>query len=148
MSWCFTMKTCPACGHVNDTQQSKCRDCYNEYMRSYLRARWEARRWKGIDLLGGKCVDCSSVEELQFDHIDRSRKSFTLGKQTTCSEAKFLKELAKCTLRCRPCHIERTREQRTVGHGGGLSGKRNCYCTLCKQKKTEYMRNWRSAQST
>ena len=140
---CFTVRTCPGCGLVNETRQSKCRDCYNEYMRAYLRARWEARRSRGIELLGGVCVDCSTTQELQFDHVDPREKSFTMADQTTCSKARFLRELRKCTLRCRPCHIERTRSQQGVPHGGGLTGRHNCYCPLCREKKNEYARNWK-----
>lgn len=51
----------------------------NEYMRNYMRARYHARRTAGIEKLGGKCVDCSSVEELEFDHVDRSTKVFNIS---------------------------------------------------------------------
>lgn len=55
------------------------RDSYNEYMRQYMKRYRDQRRADAIELLGGRCVDCGSTEDLEFDHIDRSEKRFTIG---------------------------------------------------------------------
>lgn len=143
------MRTCSVCKNTNNTRQNKCRDCYNAYMNTYMRERWQRRRSWGIARLGGKCVDCGTIELLQFDHVDPEAKNFTLAKQSSCSELRFLEEIAKCVLRCKWCHIERTRAQQTVGHGGGGQGITGCKCKLCKDKKSEYNRiYYRNTSST
>lgn len=134
------MKTCTVCEGINDTRYGKCRECYNEYMREYMQVRWERRRARGIELLGGKCIECASTETLEFDHLNRETKSFTLAKQTSCSEARFLTELAKCVLRCSQCHIRRTAQQLWNEHGEGKTGRDGCTCEPCKTRKREYMK--------
>jgi hypothetical protein len=139
---CFTMRTCPRCSGPNETTQSTCRDCYNEYMRGYLNKRWQQRRAWGIELLGGKCVDCGGTSDLQFDHIDPATKEFTLSSKPFCSKDQFLRELVKCVLRCTdPCHKNRSAEQRRIPHGGG-TGRRDCACELCRNRRSEYMREY------
>ena len=121
----------------------KCRECYNAYMAKYMLKRYRERRAHAIDALGGKCARCGSQDQLELDHVDRSTKRGDLGKLFTQGEARYLNELAKCQLLCSACHIEKTRSEISVEHGGGLSGKRNCKCAPCRIKKNEYMREWK-----
>jgi 5-methylcytosine-specific restriction endonuclease McrA len=61
-------------------------------------------------LLGGRCVKCGSSERLEFDHIDPSEKSFTIGKLFGRKRIETLKEeVSKCQLLCKPCHIKKHR---------------------------------------
>lgn len=77
--------------------QRKIRDERRQYLREYL---------------GGKCVRCGSIENLEFDHIIRETKSFTIGSSLTCfSIEDLILEVDKCQLLCRPCHIDKTREE-------------------------------------
>jgi hypothetical protein len=46
-------------------------------------------------------------------------------------------------LRCKRHHRIKTTNELSVEHGGGVTGKRNCYCDLCKPLKAEYNRTWR-----
>lgn len=86
---------------------------YNERMRIYMAKRYERRRRKAIDQLGGECVHCDSTVDLEFDHIDPSTKSFAIGGRLAgVSEAKLQQELAKCQLLCDDCHISKTRENK------------------------------------
>ena len=64
-------------------------------------------------MLGGKCVDCGTTKNLQFDHIDPSKKSFNIS--CVLSE-RTLKELEKCELRCGNCHLEKTKNDWINGH--------------------------------
>ena len=121
------------------------REQYNAYMAEYMRRRIAERRGKAIVQLGGKCAICGSTEELEFDHVNRdpdprSRKGH--GTMWTFSEARLQKELEKCQLLCKLHHLEKTRKENSVEHGGGLSGKKNCPCVLCKQRKAEYMASY------
>jgi 5-methylcytosine-specific restriction endonuclease McrA len=60
------------------------------------------------EMLGGKCVRCGATSDLEFDHVDRHTKSFTIGSRAMSRWDGLLVELAKCQLLCRPCHIEKT----------------------------------------
>jgi hypothetical protein len=62
--------------------------------------------------LGGKCVRCGSIENLEFDHIIKETKSFTIGSSLTCfSIEELILEVDKCQLLCRPCHIDKSHEE-------------------------------------
>jgi hypothetical protein len=66
-----------------------------------------------IEMLGGKCVGCGVTENLQFDHIDRKQKLFTIGKKFQSSlELKLIPEAKKCQLLCKTCHRLKT----TINH--------------------------------
>lgn len=83
----------------------------NEYMREYMKARRERRRAELLELLGGACSRCTSEDELHFDHIDSSTRSFTLsGAGLDRSWSAILEEAAKCQLLCETCHRTKTRQ--------------------------------------
>jgi hypothetical protein len=109
----------------------------------YDQARYQAAKAKLIELLGGKCVRCGSSEDLQFDHVERELKEFAITDRWNRSPAELQAELAKCQLLCREHHLEKTRSEVGVDHGGGVSGKRNCPCGPCRARKSEYNRNHR-----
>lgn len=63
------------------------------------------------EYLGGKCVRCGATERLDFDHIIPANKSYTIGSNITCfSLEELILEVDKCQLLCRPCHIQKGRE--------------------------------------
>lgn len=114
-------------------------DDYNSYMQVYLLRRYHERRAEAIRSLGGKCVVCGSAENLELDHIDPALKSFDISKLWSVSKARFQAELKKCQVLCKSHHAEKTRRELSVDHGGGASGKRNCKCRPCRDRKAEYM---------
>lgn len=113
----------------------------NEYMRAYMRARYHRIRAEIVARLGGKCVQCGTTEDLEIDHIDRSTKTINVGQLTSVSRKKLEEEIPKCQLLCQPCHLEKSKQEMGVPHGGGLTGKRNCRCSECKPLKNAYARN-------
>ena len=77
--------------------QRKIRNERRQYLREYL---------------GGKCVRCGATERLEFDHIIKETKSFTIGSSLTCfSIEELIEEVNKCQLLCRPCHIIKSDEE-------------------------------------
>lgn len=109
---------------------------YNAYMREYMLKRYKIRRAKAIEFLGSKCVNCNSIEELQFDHIHPSTKLFNIAKQSSVAEDKFWTEVKKCQLLCQECHTNKTLKDLNQVSAktthGTLSSYRYCKCELCK----------------
>lgn len=86
----------------------KDKEAYRAYMKKYMADRWGKRRSSAIEQLGGKCVSCGSIENLQFDHKDSKDKSFALSKNPSMKESVWQEELQKCQLLCESCHIEKS----------------------------------------
>jgi hypothetical protein len=68
------------------------------------RNRRHKRKATLVEHLGGKCVGCGTTENLQFDHLDRTKKSFDIGKKLDYSLDKLIPEVNKCQLLCYKCH--------------------------------------------
>lgn len=115
----------------------------NAYMNSYMKKRYQKRRAYAIWLLGSECVKCGSEDRLEFDHIDPSQKTFSFSKIWNYSMSLFSAELMKAQLLCYSCHLEKTKQEQSVGHGEGLTGKRNCRCELCAPLKNAYQKRYR-----
>lgn len=85
---------------------------YRAYMRRYMQDRYYRRRAEAIERLGGQCVDCGCADPdaLEFDHKNRRAKSFDVAKAfASMAQHRLDREVAKCVLRCRPCHEVKTR---------------------------------------
>lgn len=125
---------------------------YNAYHKEYQLKRYHRRRNAAILQLGGKCISCSSYEELELDHINPKDKLFSIAKLWGLSEEKWQSEIAKCQLLCKTCHIDKTRKdnghdsRHTHGtyacyrHGG-------CRCKLCKNANREAQKKFRNKYS-
>ncbi len=70
-----------------------------------------------MKLAAGACVDCGLVVTetnsvgFDWDHVDRSTKVREVSKFRNGSTARMLEEIAKCVLRCSPCHRVKTRQE-------------------------------------
>ncbi len=118
---------------------------YNAYQKEYQLKRYHDRRRFAIEYLGGRCSSCLSELKLEIDHIEPKKKAFSIGKMWSVAESTFIAELNKCQLLCSDCHLLKTKAQhnKTVRHGEGLTGKRNCRCDLCKPLKNAYRQRFR-----
>lgn len=113
-------------------------------------ARYNRRVALAKKRLGGQCTKCGAVDRLEFDHIDRQLKSFTLTKYLAgCSKEKFEAEIVKCQLLCVPCHLAKTRvdlgQPPEPLHGTitkATHGK--CKCEPCMAVKRTYYARWRA----
>jgi 5-methylcytosine-specific restriction endonuclease McrA len=82
---------------------------YNQYMKEYLKSRYDERRAIAIRILGGRCVICNSTKDLQFDHIHNEQKSFDIAdKLAQFAWSRILDELQKCQLLCFNCHVDKS----------------------------------------
>lgn len=116
----------------------------NQYP-EYKRDRKNRHHERALAYLGGRCVECGATENLQFDHIDPKTKCFNISGSLNSSWATIVKELDKCQLLCDLHHKDKSAAERSVEHGGGVSGKRNCPCEPCKAQKADYMRYYKAA---
>lgn len=88
--------------------RSKQLEYLREYNKKYQKERYLREKGELIKKLGGKCVMCGSTKELEFDHKNRSEKSFAI---TSKLHSKALdSELRKCQLLCHSCHLKKTYE--------------------------------------
>lgn len=126
----------------------KDREAYNAYMAQYMLVRYHRRKAEMIEILGGTCTNCGAIEDLEIDHIDRATKSFEVTKFFSYKWERVVTELSKCHLLCTACHKKKTSSERSVQHGGGVSGKRNCKCAPCREAKNRYARDRRRARTT
>lgn len=122
-----------------------------EERRRYNLERYHRLRAEYIELLGGKCVVCGSVKNLEFDHTDRETK--TVGRRSIMNVSRewALEELKLCQLLCNQHHRDKSEKAGDIGqveHGGGNSGKRNCPCEPCKERKREYMREYKKRKNS
>src|ERR1700677_939656 len=120
-------------------------------MAKYMAERRKKRRAQLIEMSGGACVRCGSEEDLHFDHKDPKEQKFRLnGKMLDGSWEKILEEWAKCQLLCRPCHLQKTKEDgypppwiKGTGkdgkpipeHGSENSYMRGCRCEDCSRAR-------------
>ncbi len=93
--------------------------------------------------LGGSCTVCLSTSNLEIDHIKPEFKKYEIS-AIWSSRDRLYEELKKCQLLCKDCHLEKTIRERSLGHGKGLTGKRNCRCSLCAPLKNEYAKYYNS----
>lgn len=86
-------------------RKDESREDYNARLALVMKAKYIVRKAQAIEYLGGKCVDCGINQMLEFDHVDPSKKLFTIAHKLNGARWDVIKEeLDKCVLRCVPCH--------------------------------------------
>lgn len=112
-----------------------------EEQREYQRLWRRARRNKYLAVHGNKCRLCESQEDMEFDHIDRSKKvDHNIWSWT---EDRIVEELSKCQLLCHRCHLEKTKKELYLErqHGTVCMYKGGgCRCSLCRKAHSDYRR--------
>ena len=114
---------------------------------TYSLARYHRKRNAYIVSLGGKCVRCGATQQLEFDHIKRSEKLFTITDCWDYPVQMMLAELAKCQLLCKPCHKAKTLVEVTGPRAHGTWGQYTngkCRCRVCKDFFNAYKRSLRA----
>ncbi len=106
--------------------------------------------WKSISRVhGNQCSKCGAHAALEWHHIEKSTKEFSIGRfQEKISEENekiFLGEIGKCVCLCRFCHrlempqtnINNSRFsiRRAASHVNSL--KRNLACRICERQVFE-----------
>jgi len=108
---------------------------YSSLCRQRIRQAW---------LLGKVCVQCGSTDNLEPHHIDPSTKDDRLrrdGKSIWSLKKQDREiELAKCEVRCKPCHQIAHGKGQTARPHGTISRYTNqkCRCLDCKAAWSRY----------
>lgn len=79
-----------------------------EYHRNYSIDYYHRKKNELIQLLGGQCLKCGSVYNLEFDHIDPTTKLFPISNLLSHAWDVVLVEVKKCQLLCSDCHKKKT----------------------------------------
>lgn len=126
-----------------------CRKCYNSHYREVQRRKYKKRKQLAYDVVGRECVNCGSVDDIQFDHIDPATKNFTICSKIGNAPWDLLEEeLEKCQPLCKPCHIEKTLEENggAAKHGSlGMYRNHGCRCRSCKKANSVNSGRYRKA---
>lgn len=103
--------------------------------REYQRLRVAKRRFVYVQSHGGMCTKCSSVDSLEFHHVNKHSK--VSHRIWSWSVTKLESELVKCELLCKNCHFTETAKERgyySSPHGTLTSYKNyKCRCKDCRQ---------------
>ena len=122
-----------------------------EQKRDFQRQWFAYRRLRGIELLGGQCIQCESTDNLEFDHTDPDSKDLKLrgdhrpGFPWSWSWSRIEEELEKCQLLCGDCHKIKTLEMFPERQHGTVTMYDNsgCRCDLCKEASRKQKAAWR-----
>lgn len=88
--------------------QTRYRDRNKDKVNATTRELRARKKQQLIEHLGGKCVGCGTDKDLQFDHIVRADKSFTIGQCMHKHMEVLIEEANKCQLLCKRCHELKT----------------------------------------
>jgi 5-methylcytosine-specific restriction endonuclease McrA len=86
--------------------------------KDYMSAYRNKIREKAKDALGGKCVICGSIDCLEFDHIHPYEKIDTIANMIANGSSMLDKELKKCQLLCKKCHVLKTKKDGSLKGAG------------------------------
>ena len=89
----------------------KYREENREYNNKCKREYCKKRKELCLEYLGGKCVKCGTTHNLQFDHIKREGKKYTITEKLSIKFDNLKEELNKCQLLCAPCHLDKTAKE-------------------------------------
>lgn len=116
-----------------------------ELQREYQRKRLARTRAEAVGRFGGKCCKCGSTNRLEFDHIDRAKKSFNISNIWSWRAEIREAELSKCQLLCRDCHAAKTAFENGAHLTHGMRGMydKGCRCDQCMLAKRQAIYAWR-----
>ena len=92
----------------------------------------------------GPCKKCGSLDSLEVDHIDPSLKSMSPSQIWGRTKSERDKELKKCQVLCKPCHLAKTLTERKHAQCGSDSKYRaGCRCDSCRKEHVRVNNEWR-----
>jgi len=104
-----------------ELNKEKIREQSKKWNKEHRREYRKEKKAICLEYLGGKCVKCGATERLEFDHIDRTTKKYTITGSVTNNFDNLKEELNKCQLLCYDCHKVKTKSEKTILRGDGQS---------------------------
>jgi 5-methylcytosine-specific restriction endonuclease McrA len=98
---------------LNKEKRVEYKELNREKIREQRRGYRDEKKSYCIEYLGGKCVKCGTIHNLQFDHIKREGKKYEITRKITNKFDTLKEELDKCQLLCAPCHLDKTASEWT-----------------------------------
>lgn len=134
---------CARCSNVEVQDDLFCDSCEPLVPSTSTTMNYYDRRRRVLQKTGRMCQVCGAGRKLQFLLPDGVPRSWLRG-----NEEHFEKLYEAAFVICGSCSLWERQERsgRVVPHGGGKTGRRNCYCDLCKPLKAEQRRRRRVAQ--
>lgn len=107
-------------------KRSECKKCFNpsskkhynlnktSYIETKKRSRDKSKEFVLDFLETQKCIDCGSddLRVLEFDHFENKKCGVSLMTMKGYSIETVKKEIEKCIVRCRNCHVIKTHKER------------------------------------
>jgi len=112
-------------------------------------AQWVQRRRAAWIAENGPCIDCGSSTGLEVDHQDPSTKVFDPAQIWSRRKAVRDAELAKCVVRCKPCHdVKSSGERKAAGRPcpSSTAYRNGCRCQPCRDVEAARNRRWRASK--
>lgn len=88
------------------------RRTHSQQIRVSRTKRLKKLRKECLDLLGGKCENCGTTEQLEFHHINKNDRKFSVSSMAKYSKEKIFSEVKKCKLLCHKCHWDEHRKEK------------------------------------
>jgi AraC-like DNA-binding protein len=106
---------------------------------AYMAERRNLRRAQAIKVLGGKCVECGAMTDLEFHHLDPDLKVRAISYMLAYTDTKFWAEVEKCVLLCHDCHKEETLAAYPEREHGTWSKafREKCRCSPCQEYRDQ-----------
>lgn len=125
-------------GHISDELSPSEQE--TEYRRKWAMVNYHNRRGKVLELLGGKCATCSTVEDLIVCRLkDEGIPKFRSNNLHFMSEAKLKTLLPFCTLLCREHAHQFLFAKGRVTHGTHWAAyKHKCTCDECEEYRADF----------
>jgi len=103
------------------------------------------RKQEFIKILGGKCVQCGTDKNLEFDHMSKKDKSFCITDKMCYSKKVLLEEIKKCQLLCNSCHLLKNKIDNGEAKHGSISMYRHhkCRCEDCRKVWNIKTKQWK-----
>lgn len=106
--------------------------------RAWFTRNYAERRLYAINYLGGKCIVCGTIEELEFDHKDPYTKTRSIDQCLMLTKYQLNRELDKCQLLCKKHHKEKSKKEQALqfckrGHSRVGNTTKDGHCLTCKR---------------